>query len=202
MKSKKRNLVVFARAPRYGLVKKRLSKDVGSSEALRYYRTIFYRSLRVLHDNNKRWNSWLAITPNNCMLNSAYSKNWRIFDQDAGNLGARMLKVLLLMPIGQTVLVGSDIPNLQKQNIVNAFNLLDRNDLVFGPANDGGFWLIGIRKNFSLGNKKYRRMFDSVRWSSRFALSDTLKNTVSHKVGFVEEMEDVDDVVVYKRYLS
>lgn len=201
MISKKRNLIVFARAPRYGLVKKRLSKDIGSSEALRFYRSIFYRSLRVLHDNKRRWNSWLAITPNKSMLNAAYCKNWNIFYQGDGNLGSRMLKVLLLMPAGKTLLVGSDIPNLQKQNIIKAFNLLDRNDLVFGPAKDGGFWLIGVKKKFSFENKKFTMIFDSVRWSSRFTLSDTLKNIGCRKVAFVEEMEDVDDVVSYKRHL-
>ena len=201
MKNSSKNLVIFARAPRYGLVKKRLSKTIGNSEALRYYNSIFCRSLRVLHDNNRRWTSWLAVTPIKDKLNYKNLKDWKIVDQGPGGIGERMMKVLLLMPKGPVVLVGSDIPNLEKQNISNAFKLLNGSDLVFGPAKDGGFWLIGVKKNFASGKNHLNNLFDSVRWSSCFALSDTLKNAKGSKVTFVEKMEDVDDFSGYNNNL-
>lgn len=90
---------------------------------------------------------------------------------------------------GQTVIVGSDIPALAASHVAQAFAALDRADLVFGPAGDGGYWLVGARNAAAA-----RRLFQSVRWSGPHALADTLANAGDRRVVLLQTLEDVDEV--------
>jgi uncharacterized protein len=93
------------------------------------------------------------------------------------------------------VLVGCDIPAMAARHIAAAFQLLGRHDVVFGPARDGGFWLVGCRHR--------PPAFGAVRWSSEHALSDALGNLPrSMSVGFAATLDDVDDGVAYRRAVS
>src|SRR6185437_6174437 len=89
--------------------------------------------------------------------------------QGAGDLGTRMRRALAACPPGPAMLIGADIPRLTARHIADAFRLLGRHDLVFGPAEDGGFWLVGARHPQHLPP-----LFEQVRWSSPHALADTL----------------------------
>src|SRR5437764_400156 len=89
--------------------------------------------------------------------------------QGSGDLGARMRRALAACPPGPVVLVGSDIPEITQAHIVDAFRVLGRDDLVFGPTCDGGFWLIGARRS-----PRLPPLFGAVRWSTPHALKDTL----------------------------
>ena len=88
---------------------------------------------------------------------------------------------------GPVVIVGTDIPDLRATHIRRAFHLLGGHDAVVGPATDGGYWLIGARRR-----PRVLRMFAQVRWSSRHALADTLKNLSGGSVAHVATLADVD----------
>jgi glycosyltransferase A (GT-A) superfamily protein (DUF2064 family) len=86
----------------------------------------------------------------------------------------------------RAVLVGSDIPGLSRDDIAAAFRALGRADAVFGPAEDGGYWLVG------LGPRRPARPFAAVRWSTRYALADTLTNFAGRRVALLRTLRDVD----------
>lgn len=182
----KRYLILFARAPRLGAGKRRLARDIGALEALRFERVMLARSLRRL-GRDRRWRLRLAVTPDHAAW------HWRdAYPQGGGELGERMRRALASCPRGPAMLVGSDIPGLSPAHIAAAFALLGRHDVVFGPASDGGFWLVGAR----------HRMpdFGEVRWSTRHALEDVLANLPrSLSVGFAATLDDVDDGAAYRR---
>src|SRR5215469_10040984 len=116
-------------------------------------------------------------------------------EQGRGDLGIRMRRALASCPMGPAVLVGGDIPGLTAHHVAAAFQVLGRCDLVFGPAVDGGFWLVGARRARPLPP-----LFEHVRWSSQHALADTLAGLPRNlKVGFVDQLEDVDDAKAYRR---
>jgi rSAM/selenodomain-associated transferase 1 len=191
-----RHLVVFAKAPVAGRVKQRLAREIGEGLSLRFYRRTTAELLRRLgHD--PRWRKWLAVTPDRtARTGGLWPPPWRLVPQGNGDLGARMGRALLRLPPGPVVIVGSDIPDITAAHIAAAFDLLDRCEVVFGPARDGGYWLIGARRTSPLPD-----LFRNVRWSSPWALSDTLANIgEGRKVGYVEELEDVDDAVAYYRW--
>jgi glycosyltransferase A (GT-A) superfamily protein (DUF2064 family) len=112
--------------------------------------------------------------------------------QGGGDLGVRMRRALAACGPGPVVLVGSDILGLTAPHIAAAFRLLGRHDIVFGPARDGGFWLVGCRH--------WPPDFGEVRWSSRHALADTLANLPeSLSAGFAATLADVDDGAAYHK---
>jgi rSAM/selenodomain-associated transferase 1 len=194
-----RHLVLFARRPQLGAVKRRLAADIGAAAAHGFYR-------RTLHDvawrlgRDRRWKTWLAVTPDNA---AGAPRVWpvppgtAIVGQGAGDLGVRMARPLREFPPGPVVIVGSDIPEVEVGDIVAAFDALGDSDLVFGPAADGGYWLVGARRRPVVP----QNLFADVRWSSEHALADTLANVrAACRVALLAERSDVDDGAAWRRW--
>jgi rSAM/selenodomain-associated transferase 1 len=192
---KQGHLVVFVRTPRLGRVKTRLARDIGALQALQAYRAIAFGSLRRLR-RHAHWHCWLAIDTHSALSRPClWPVGWRRIDQGPGDLGRRMASVIRRLPPGPLVICGSDVPGIRAEDIAAAFRLLHQKDFVFGPAMDGGFWLIGIkRRPIPPG------LFADVRWSSRHALADTLANTAGHSVGYLELLEDIDSGAALERW--
>jgi rSAM/selenodomain-associated transferase 1 len=193
----RRHLVVFAKAPVLGRVKRRLAAAIGPLAALRFHRDNTARLLNRLARDG-RWQCWLALTPDH---HAGGKRFWRVpcrrVAQGQGDLGRRMAGALTGLPTGPVVIVGSDIPDIEPRHIVAAFHTLGSCDLVLGPAEDGGYWLIGGR-----GRKLPRDLFAGVRWSTPHALADTLRNVPRRlRVGFAATLADVDDAAAYRNWL-
>ena len=180
---RRRHLIVFTRPPRYGRGKRRLAADIGDLAALRFQQAMLARTLRRL-GRDLRWQIWLFVTPE--------PKRWprgiprRL--QSRGDLGRRMEQALRGLPAGPRVLIGSDIPGVERRHIAGAFRALGAADAVFGPAADGGYWLVGLRHAGAAPG-----LFDAVRWSTRHALADTLANLQQGRYALVDRLADVDD---------
>ena len=93
------------------------------------------------------------------------------------------------------ILIGGDIPGVSPSIIAAAFDILRRNDAVLGPAEDGGYWLVGL-------NRGVRRegLFEGVRWSTGFALADTVAGLTGCRIGYAACLGDVDDARSYRRW--
>ena len=101
------------------------------------------------------------------------------------------------LPPGPVVLVGTDIPAMRAHHVARAFALLGRHDLVFGPARDGGFWLIGARRLRPLP----RSLFTNVLWSTPTVLTDTLASLPNHVTWtLADTLDDVDDAEALRRH--
>ncbi|HXZ03028.1 MAG TPA: TIGR04282 family arsenosugar biosynthesis glycosyltransferase [Stellaceae bacterium] len=190
----RRHVVVFLRAPRLG-VKSRLAAGIGGLSALRFYRETSARLLRLLA-GDRRWRLELWVTPDR-----AARARWPVHaprrGQGGGDLGRRMARVFALLPPGPAVIVGSDIPALRPAHVAAAFGVLGRAEAVFGPAADGGYWLVGLRRR----PRVPRGLFERVRWSSPQALADTLAGLPrGMSVALLETLADVDDAADYARW--
>ena len=194
-----RHLVIFLRAPRLGRVKSRLAAGIGALAALRFYRRTSERLLRRM-TRDRRWRCHLALTPDR---NAVRARPWRIEadwrGQGGGDLGRRMARVFHRLPPGPAVIIGSDVPAITPAHIAGAFRALGGCEAVFGPAQDGGYWLVGLRRRPRLP----RGLFRGVRWSSEHALADTLAGLPrSLSVAMLETLEDIDDAGAYRRWLN
>ncbi len=185
--SPKGHLVIMARVPRLGTGKRRLARELGMLAAWRFQRRMLARVLRRLA-RDPRWTTWFAVTPDAAAHRAAHwAAPARVIAQGAGGLGPKMARLLCERPPGPVVIVGSDIPDLDAGHVARAFRALGRHDWVFGPAADGGYWLVGARRR-----RAPWRTFDAVRWSSAHALGDTLANLKGARVAFLEALHDVD----------
>ncbi len=194
-----RHLVIFARTPQLGRVKRRLARDIGTRDATRFYRATLDELMRSM-SNDPRWIVWLFVTPDTTLRDPVWRgavPPERVRSQGRGDLGQRMLRPFRTLPPGPVLLVGSDIPGMRPSHIADAFRLLGRHDLVFGPAHDGGFWLIGARRTraMPLG------LFSGVRWSTANALADARANVpISVSAGEAETLDDIDTADDLRRF--
>ena len=188
-----RYLMVMVKAPRIGLVKTRLGRDIGHVWSWSFYRRTLGTVLRPLV-KDRRWSTWLAVSPDKSLRQDYV---WLVrtprLTQGSGNLGDRMSRMMIVMPPGPVVIIGMDIPDIRPHHIEQAFRTLGNHDAVFGPTDDGGFWLVGLKRRPVL-----KEIFASVRWSSKHALADTRANLpVGWRVAELEVLTDVDDGGTY-----
>ncbi len=181
-------LIVMAKQPRAGAVKRRLARGIGTVAATRFYRTTLRHTLMRL-GADPRWQTYLAVTPDLALCEPCWP-SWPCvmrIPQGEGDLGARMQRVFDAMPPGPAVLVGSDIPAICPTHIAEAFRCLGRADAVFGPAEDGGYWLVGFRRRPGRLSP-----FDGVPWSTDHALTATCDNLKGRTVALTDTLSDVD----------
>lgn len=177
-----------------GRVKTRLASDIGTAQATRFCRhsaVCLIQRLRAA----PFWRLVLAITPDRAIY-AAFSQARPLHrvPQGNGDLGQRMQRLFDNAPPGPAIIIGSDIPGITPTHIREAFRLLGKNDAVLGPAPDGGFWLVGLRRT-----PRVPRIFTKVAWSGPNTLADTLANLAGHRVDFAAKLEDVDDGPSYRR---
>lgn len=188
-------LVIMAKAPVAGSVKRRLARDIGDVAALRFYRSTLARTVRNLAAD-PRWRTYLAVTPDTALTAPYWPPPGNVarIAQGAGDLGTRMQTLFDSMLPGPVIIVGSDIPAIRPSHIARAFVLLGRADAVFGPAADGGYWLVGLKKS-----PARLAPFARVPWSTEAALDATLQNLRGKIVAFTHELSDVDTKADYCR---
>jgi len=189
-----RSLVIFVKAPRLGAVKRRLGKDIGDVAATAFYRQCTAAIIRRL-SADRRWQLLLAVTPDRDASAAFWPATLPRIRQGGGDLGERMARALAAPPRGPVVLIGSDIPGVQAGHVAHAFRRLGDHDAVLGPAADGGYWLIGLRRR-----PTFRASFAGVRWSGPHALADTVAALKGQRVTMIESLEDVDDGASHRRW--
>ena len=186
---KRQQLVVMLKEPHPGRVKTRLGRSIGMTAAAWWFRHQTRALIRRLED--PRWDLVLAVAPDHEGLQSrVWPEHLPRIPQGAGDLGDRMARVLRSMPPGPVCIVGADIPGIGPNQVARAFAALGRSDAVFGPAPDGGYWLIGMKRVAAIP----ATLFEGVRWSTENALADTCASLPGLRIEFVDELRDVDEV--------
>ena len=181
-------LAILVKEPCPGSVKTRLSKDFGTINATKWYRDESRQTINRL-TGDPRWDTYLAVSPDHAgSLSRVWPEKIRRIPQGTGHLGHRMKHVFRQLQPGPTIIIGSDIPGIIPRQIVLAIHSLGKYDVYIAPSPDGGFWLIGLKSNRNL----LPTTFENVRWSTEFALEDTINSLGKVSLGLGEEMADVD----------
>lgn len=180
-------LVVFVKEPTAGRVKTRLGRGIGTARATAFYRHTTATVLARL-GSDPRWRTILAVAPDSALASRAWPSSIERVGQGSGDLGARLDRVMRGLPPGPVVIIGTDIPEIRPAHIAAAMKQLGGADAVFGPAPDGGYWLVGLKRR-----PRVLRIFRSVRWSSRHALDDTRANLSGKSVAMLDTLRDVDE---------
>ena len=186
-------LIVMAKAPRLGLGKSRLAKQIGSVEAWRINRALQKLTLHEAID--PRWRTVLCVTPDNAValdLPNLWPRHVRRAAQGAGDLGERLARAMRWKR--RVAVIGVDCPVISRAHIASAFSALKRAPFAIGPAEDGGFWLLAARDGASVA-----RALAHVRWSSRYAAADVIRNLAPRRVARLATLWDVDVAADLKR---
>lgn len=184
----RKTLVVMVKEPRPGRVKTRLGRDIGMVGAAWWFRHQTRRVLRRLRD--PRWELVLAVSPDaEGLASRVWPADLARTPQGRGDLGDRMGVAFDAMPSGPVCIIGADIPGVSRAAVAEAFAALGSSEAVFGPAPDGGYWLVGLKRM-----RRHKGLFEGVRWSSEFALRDSVTSLRGARVAYVRSLSDVDTV--------
>lgn len=179
-------LIIFIRNPELGKVKTRLAKKIGNEDALNVYKDLLNhtreQTLSLKCDKYVFYDS--IIEENDVWDNSIFKKEL----QSEGHLGKKMqnaFELLLNKGYQNCIIIGSDLFDLKTTLIENAFELLKTNDVVIGPARDGGYYLLGLKK-------MYIDLFQNKKWGTNTVLKDSLINLIDYKLFLLELLNDID----------
>jgi len=179
-------IAVFARRPLEGRVKTRLTPALSPRLAVALYQGMLRDALNAAETcgADERWLFWAEATGP-----SFAPRGWREAIQSDGDLGERLEHAFdtMLTPHSRAVIIGADCPLLDGAKLWKAFAALDRVDVVLGPATDGGYTLIGLRKPAP-------DLFRGVDWSTDAVLAQTLAGarTLGLRVETLAALDDLD----------
>jgi uncharacterized protein len=190
-------LIVFLKAPRVGEVKTRLGLETGMENALGIYRQL----LDSLLENLKSFRGVeLRVTPNDGgeEIQGWVRPGWVVRKQGTGGLTERLVAAFaeaFASGAERVVVIGSDCPEVTIEDIETAWEALATNDLVLGPAVDGGYWLVGLRRALP-------EIFSGIAWSSDRVLEKTLQiaRQSGLKTHLLRTLNDVDTFADWERF--
>jgi len=199
MTTQNKQLIVFVKAPLAGLCKTRLIPLLGEKATTEFYKSLVldcFDRLKNLNNINTQIYAYPDIRHR--FLKQLYFDNKaQLFKQKGENLGERMLHAIeqALKTCSNVVLIGTDCPEIDADYIESAFNALDQHDIVFGPAADGGYVLIGAKTINPV-------IFSNITWSTNTVLEQSLKQAkaAGYKVKLLQTLNDIDTPEDYKRY--
>lgn len=178
--------MIFTRNPLLGKVKTRLAASIGDEAALEVYQFLLQHTFNITKelDCDKAVYYSEGIPENGLWEKGDFQK---ILQQGKG-LGQRMenaFKNAFFEGYSKVVVIGSDLCDLQEKDLKMAFLALDENDFVIGPAQDGGYYLLGMKKLDSA-------VFQNKAWGTSEVLEQTLQDLGNEKVKLLELRNDID----------
>ena len=190
----------------FGRCKTRLSRDIGKSNSAKVQSVMTNHTISVAKSlqkiklidislaisglgegNCRRWSKELGIKKFNL--------------QGKGCLGEKMKRQIIYNKkfcnqnkIRNIIFIGTDLPDLCHLDLLNTIRELNQNDLILGPSNDGGYWLIGLSKKII--SKHLNSPFINIRWSKENVLQNTINNFASTKLKYklLEKKIDIDTI--------
>lgn len=184
--SSKNALIIFVRNPELGKCKTRLARTIGEEKALEIYKQLLQHTASIAKD----------IKADRYVFYSEHIKRDDLWDtrifrkklQQGNDLGERMYNAfteVLGMGYQKAIIIGSDLLDLDADLANNAYSQLDHHDVVLGPATDGGYYLLGLKK-------LYPKVFRHKEWGTSSVAKATLKDLENCNVHLLKELNDID----------
>jgi len=187
----KKLLLIFVKNPEKGKVKTRLAKTVGEEKAYNTYLKLLEITLKVaseVHASKQIWysshidksDSFLGKPSERFERSDGSSIRFEKKLQHGENLGERMENAFRQGfddEFSKIVIIGSDCPDISPEIIEDAFEILNQNDVVIGPSEDGGYYLLGLKRMIS-------EVFKDISWSTKHVLLETITILKSGDIEF------------------
>ena len=190
----KKALIIFTRNPELGKCKTRLAASIGDESALEIYKYLLQHTAKLSEkvkadkyvfysESIKREDIWNATIFNKKL-------------QQGNDLGERMENAFTeLFELGyeKVIIIGSDLLDLSSDDVNEAFDFLNENDTVIGPAKDGGYYLLGMKNMHS-------KVFKNKEWGTSTVLENTLSDLKDSTISMLKELNDIDTFEDMKHY--
>jgi uncharacterized protein len=192
-------LIIFVKAPRPGHVKTRIAEVIGAQPAADAYLAlvgILIGNLRTLPNVEVRY------TPDDAYLEIPQwlQPTWKTAPQGPGDLGERLVNAFrdgFMKGNERIAIIGSDAPDVSREDIEAAWSALGDHEVALGPAEDGGYWLIGLKS-------EQPALFEGISWSSSSVFDETMDraSAAGFKVQVLRKLSDIDTIEDWRRFRS
>ena len=190
-------IIVFVKNIKLGKVKTRLAKTIGNQGAFEVYSEL----VKITENATENIPIDKRIYFSDVVIDSKWGTHYKAV-QEGDNLGERMKNAFIKGfedGYNRIVLIGSDLPEINSSHIKNGLQALKTNNVVFGPAIDGGYYLVGM-------TKMYDSVFDNKPWSQSNLLEVTSKELKQNNTSFallnplndIDTFEDLEASAFYK----
>ena len=182
----KNALIIFARNPVMGKVKTRLAEKLGEKKAYDIYIMLLGNIYKKTKDLNYEKYLFLSEDFDENLFDSGYKQ----VIQKGADLGEKMynaIETALNEGMENVILIGTDIPDLDPKIFDEAFDKMSFDDIVIGPAKDGGYYLIGVKVPMKF-------LFENMKWSNENVLKNTIERIKREKKSYylLKELNDID----------
>ncbi len=181
-------LIIFIKNPVPGKVKTRLAVNIGNKKAYVVYKNLLNKTIKNVSDLDVKKEVWYSefIDRQDHIDPKKFDKK----KQKGRNLGERMSTAFTSVfnnGFGKAVIIGSDCPELTAEVIEEAYAKLDESDLVLGPSMDGGYYLLGMKKNHS-------ELFTGIEWSTETVYKSTVQKAelLNLTIATLPVLNDID----------
>ena len=191
----------------FGRCKTRLSKDIGKSNSAKIQNVMTRHTISVAKflQENKLIDISMAISGlgvGNCRRWSKELGIKKFNLQGKGCLGEKMKRQITINKkfciqsnIKNIIFIGTDLPDLCHQDLLNTLKELQQYELILGPSNDGGYWLIGLSEKII--SHHLNSLFTNIKWGTKDVLQNTIDNFSSTKLKykFLDKKIDIDTII-------
>lgn len=199
-KRTKNALIIFTRNPELGKCKTRLAKTIGDEAALEVYTFLLQHTANVgkevMADRFVFYSE--NIIPNDIWQPEYFNKKLQS-GYDLGNRMQNAFEELFQQGYQKIIIIGSDLYDLNATIVNEAYNYLSNHDFVIGPAEDGGYYLLGM-------TQMEKTIFSNKEWGTATVLESTLQDLSNKKIKLIEELndidvfEDIENIEAFKKY--
>ena len=189
-------LIIFAKHPQIGKVKRRLGRDVGMEASLWIYNKILQHTAKISF--HTKLDTVVFKNKKSSKLESIFKHVKKFEIQKGKNLGEKMEAAFLWafdQKYENVILIGTDLWTLNKDTLLEAKKALENTDIVIGPCYDGGYYLIGM-KNLN------KEIFKDIPWSKKEVFRKTLSKAKDNSIYCLDIKNDIDNKKSLKAHTS
>ena len=191
-------LILFIKYPEPGRVKTRLGREIGYERSARLYEQLVKQQILDLTCDSYDLACYVDDSRPIDQYRSKFGSNLNFFLQQGENLGERMVRAIeesFDRQYARVVLMGSDIPLVNRSDATVFFNHLLTHQMVIGPARDGGYYMIGFQRGIPV-----RPLFENIAWSTPDVFKTTLARASDLRVKLEKPWFDIDTLEDLKLY--
>lgn len=179
-------LLIFTRNPEFGKVKTRLARDIGHQASLDIYKFLLAHTAKICTPlDTEKAVYYSEEIPNDDLWNATVFQKKKQVGEDLGERMQNAFAEGFNLGYSKIIIIGSDLYDIETKDLEQAFKVLNNHEIVIGPAEDGGYYLLGMKQ-------LHPKLFKNKNWGTATVLQDTINELKKSNYKLLEKRNDVD----------